>query len=601
MSPHPIPSASVRIVAALLLILDGCGGNQSSSTPQADDILGGAFNTDRPTPPVARVSFTNAAGAKVTMQAFAGEVVVFFAPSTSVNSASSIIHGLGGTILTQAPNLGYYLVSVPAGSEGATIAGLRKNPSVIDALPDAPDDPLAGPGGTAEAAVAMAACGVPVSADAFGDGRYVTIPATIGSILIDHFALPTDHGFIVAAADEEQVVGAAPGTTGCAKFRINLSRGTGSSYLTFAMFRAIAGSRLTSPDAPIIINLSQGPSAPRGFDLDIFCGNPSNLPARCEGSSADELHLGWESYTSELLQAVAALPPVMRQNVIVTKSMGNSHMELSRPLADIRATPALRDVLANQFILVGASVDTIPQRRNDFPPAGTSPCCVYTNYVRNPNCDDDVVNYTGLLGNRFGTSYSAPRVAAIAETLLRNVKGLTPAAAVRAIKSSSIKNNCVLEYPAALKEATGVFSFAGDVHATIGTISDCGATYTWTMSGRLSLAYTVDSFGNVSGVSPSSGSLQERDSATVVCPPGVNCTWNAIDQFATGPISGIPSNLHAALTNKDITFTFDGVPSKNQLKGKAVERHAFNIRDDRGCNVDRTLEFSIPDITMDPQ
>jgi hypothetical protein len=100
------------------------------------DLLRGstAFTGTYPAP--ATVTFTDSTGQKQQVLAIPGQVQVFFNSTTSEPDAAAVIAANGGSVLAQIPNVGSYLVGVPAGQEGAFIARVAVDSRVAYAAPD---------------------------------------------------------------------------------------------------------------------------------------------------------------------------------------------------------------------------------------------------------------------------------------------------------------------------------------------------------------------------------------------------------------------------------------------------------------------------------
>lgn len=346
-------------------------------------------------------------GSPVQVTAIAGQVQVFFDPSTSEASAISKLGALGAAVVAKMPSTGYYLVSVTAGTENAFITSITADPSVIDAVAH----------GVSEGGAAVDITKNPISSP-------LALTPGVSSTVVDCFATTSDHGHTVSQVDKD-----GGGTVG---LQIDVSGGsTNCSGIAFHnVAKAIAltsiGSALNDPTAPILINLSLG-GGPQKQDSTIGCPSVGACPANIQN------HKNWENALRMLLVFVSGLPEQARKNLILTTLMGNGSMDVSAQLDRIRRNPKLADVLRKNVILVGAAADRVPVTASR--PLGT-----YSN--SGAEGDADIVTFTGLIKNSigattdFGTSYASPRVEAIAEQLIKQVPGLTAEQIIQAIKKA---------------------------------------------------------------------------------------------------------------------------------------------------------------------
>jgi len=87
------------------------------------------YKGPRPEPKI--ISYTNSAGNLISMLAYPGQVILFVEPSTPINTVQVLINENGGTILSQIPVLGFYLVQVPVGGEANFISTICQNSIVL--------------------------------------------------------------------------------------------------------------------------------------------------------------------------------------------------------------------------------------------------------------------------------------------------------------------------------------------------------------------------------------------------------------------------------------------------------------------------------------
>jgi len=102
----------------------------------ASNLALGEVDYSGPNPQPAMVTFPDITGQQQQILAFPARVQVFFDPSTSQPLAAAAIQADGGSILGQIPRMGYYLVGVPVGQEGAVISRFEADTRVVDAGPE---------------------------------------------------------------------------------------------------------------------------------------------------------------------------------------------------------------------------------------------------------------------------------------------------------------------------------------------------------------------------------------------------------------------------------------------------------------------------------
>lgn len=394
-------------LGVLLALGGGCsgggsgGGGTTSPTPSsaAIDTLTGSFQTAYLLPQPSDVTFTDKQGNQQTVFAYPGQVLVSFLPSTQAPQATQIITSLGGTILSQIPQVGYYLVSIsPPTTEASFIAALFRNPSVQMATPHLvlKLNQLVNPPWNA------------TSGSAMGPLQPYAIPGDIkGSVVIDSFSGGkvaadgvTPHGAAVAQADSQ--AGGNP------YYKVDVNPLTVDT-LVAAIQRTVQGSWISNPEKPILINVSLGNSR----------------------DTVDD----WYGVQYWIANTLKQMPSRMRDQVLITLSLGNKLNATSDPPLDVSTgIHALQengfgDVITNNLVYVGA---------ND------GPSYSYTA----PGAGCDVVQKSGnltLLSSGVavadrGTSYAAPRMEAqIEKALTRN-----PRASVRQV-ANAVKCACGID------------------------------------------------------------------------------------------------------------------------------------------------------------
>ncbi|MGA8849027.1 MAG: fibronectin type III domain-containing protein [Dehalococcoidia bacterium] len=114
---------------------------QVSATPSSggvvvSSILDNATFYNGPRPVPTNITFVDSYDNQVTMFGYPGQVNVIVPPRTEVSTVKALVEQHGGTILSQIPVLGLYLVQVPVGSESSFISAVRQNPIVLYAFPN---------------------------------------------------------------------------------------------------------------------------------------------------------------------------------------------------------------------------------------------------------------------------------------------------------------------------------------------------------------------------------------------------------------------------------------------------------------------------------
>lgn len=92
------------------------------------------YTGQRPEP--ADISFTNANGDQITLQAFPGQIHLAVQPKTPVSKVKGLIGQYHGKIIGQIPSLGIYLIEIKPGSEANFITGVQKDPVVLNTSPN---------------------------------------------------------------------------------------------------------------------------------------------------------------------------------------------------------------------------------------------------------------------------------------------------------------------------------------------------------------------------------------------------------------------------------------------------------------------------------
>ncbi|MDP2719405.1 MAG: tetratricopeptide repeat protein, partial [Dehalococcoidia bacterium] len=394
--------------ASLMARSDGLRSEKTPLYPEAKLVLEDAINYTGSYPAPSAVSYTSSDGQSRTVNAYPGHVQVFFNTSIGKAYALGAIQVRNGTVLGQIPFLGYYLVGVTAGSEGDFISWILRDKWVNLALPNIP---------------ATASQGEILLDESWITGTKV-VPLNVqpGIILLDYF-VGQDHGQnVITSVDQNG------GSVGSAiQIGIGSSGETTADKVAIAIAAAVAGNNIFNPGQSTLINLS---SAGGVDEKDYTLLSPDKQKMQQES---------WENFIRGVLTEVAALPPSLSDNLVLTNSAGNGNMPISELLADLRSYPNLKDVIENNFLTVGTTLTGTSTK--EFPTGS------FSNYAFG---DPDMA----IMNNKMaveGTSFAAPAALAIIQQVM-NQTGVSSRQALEAAKLA-VKNNPNHELN--LKEAIG--------------------------------------------------------------------------------------------------------------------------------------------------
>lgn len=371
-------------LAAVLAAIVGCGGDGGGGSPTtaapASPLLVGMAQYDGPFPARAPVTYLEGSSA-VTIQAYPGQLIVYFAAGTAEADAEAAIAQSGGSVLAKTPLLGHYLVGTSAGAEGSVIANLRAHPIVALALPHAATLYMSG-------ATIIDGCGGPHGEDV--EATYLAAGGQLKNCRDD------DDG------------------TGQPALQLTLEE----------LYKEID----TRGAAPAVFNLSTSGGL-NGTDYTALASDVAKKEARDN----------WKAVMRIFLAGLAALPEARRENVVITLAAGNGNMPLAALLAEIRADAKMAKILSDHVLLVSAS-DSVYRNGNDAPG------------------DPDVALMADAQApdGSVGTSFAAPKAAAIIEKLVRQ-KELSPKEAILAAKMAVATNaNRVLVESEAMDKADAI-------------------------------------------------------------------------------------------------------------------------------------------------
>lgn len=120
------------VVSSLFLTTCSSGGGGGNTSSILDEST--FYNGTRPEPQ--NVTFTDANNNSVSVLAYPGEILLAVTPQTAISSVQTLVQQRGGTILSQIPALGIYLIQVTAGNEATFISSIRANSIVLYVSPN---------------------------------------------------------------------------------------------------------------------------------------------------------------------------------------------------------------------------------------------------------------------------------------------------------------------------------------------------------------------------------------------------------------------------------------------------------------------------------
>ncbi|MDO8793301.1 MAG: BACON domain-containing carbohydrate-binding protein, partial [Vicinamibacterales bacterium] len=359
----------------------------------AADLLEGATNYRGSYPRPAAVTFATRDGRQVQVDAFPGMVQVFAEPASNQAAVEAGIGRFRGLILSKVPLLGYYLVGVDAGTEATFIAGIRGTSGVLDALPNM--------------AVGVRQAGVPVGETYFTDPRPVPLNVGPGVVVVDQGFDLRGHGSEVrqtvlnGGASVGGLVNLAVQCLGC-------NGRTSAHHIGLIIAAAAQGNSVFNPGTPMVANVSFGP--------DITDASGATLVAEQVAPAVVTANQGAnETFLRSLLSVTRQIPAAHEHTV--TFASGNSHVDLTSVMANLRADPGLATELEDHYALAGTGL-------------ASTGGVVFSNFVTGR--DLDVVTSNNLEAMD-GTSLAAPNVAAILD-VVRARTGVSRDIALLAVK-----------------------------------------------------------------------------------------------------------------------------------------------------------------------
>lgn len=485
-----------------------------SGSPSTPVLSSASFYTGSYATPTS-VTYTGKSGSSTTVAAYPGQVLVFFASSTTESAASQTINAHNGTILAEIPTLGFYLVGVTPGTEASFIASVDAVAGVQDALPNQP-------GCEAQA--------VQLDSSWFTN-RPVPLNLGPGAVIID----------VGTGNHPQEVAGAETGSGGTVSVVLTNSDSQGNlpgSSVAQMVAYATASSQLFQPGQPIFINLS----AAGGFlPGDTQGANTFNWNTQSAAVVAQRQQ-AWQSYLQGVLDTLISLPPDVQNNIVFTTAMGNGGTVLTNHLAALRSVNPTYATFLDQHTLIDQSDDALPQAYLTSNPsvALARPNGHYSNTAKDPS----VIQVSGLLldasGNilDFGTSFGAPRLAAVAQQVFAQVHGLTVPQLIQAMKQAS--QHVTGTVPTVQDFLTEAIAQAQALAPSAGTSGSGGSSSSLARSGTMTCTVTIDPITCGGTTTPST----TTSSSSAVNVPG----GTSVAQFSQGVCASVTSSIPTGAT-----------------------------------------------------
>ena len=322
-------------------------------------------------PEVVAVELVNDKGYPYTIEAIEGQVCVWF-NDISVKDARKCIMHLGGEIIAQIPDIGYYLVKVPADDVQNFITVIHDAPEIERAFPN-----------------------------------MASYPCMVNTYILDNYYPDmsqedtTPHGVIVQYALQEYGtksplktynIGSTNGKYMCMSERMN------ESCVNNAVFALDSIASSLVDNQPIVINMSFGP----------YLRPRKNEERYYWDSATDDEKLDYqENFKNHIQDVIKIVKPLEGKDFIVTKSAGNNGVKVFDAAIiaylENNLIPEEKDVLDKHFLLVtaGEKEDDNKDYSNEMEKGHYHP------WVTQVDISD--FKYNGR--KRRGTSFAAPRSA----------------------------------------------------------------------------------------------------------------------------------------------------------------------------------------------
>lgn len=439
-------------------------------------------------------------GQNISLQGYPGQVLIFFNSSVIESDALGIIQANGGTVLAKFPVVGYYMVNTTIGSEGSFITAVVQNPKVFDALPNS-----------------------------FG------IPGCTAKVTLLEGCQSNDQHFI-------KVKNALENNGGTFDECRDIYNGNASENVFHKIVVSILSEANQNNGGTTLINLSTYGTSwhPAGGYV-----NGSNF-----NNFADDvktrLKNAWYIFMKVTLNAIAALPPEKRENLVLTVCAGNNNMPICDLIDKLRLTSKYAEILKNNILIVS----TTSMQGN------------------NCNTDSDEANNNNAEANQ-GTSYASPGALAVIQKIICT-KNISAHDALRAVKLAVEfnPNHELIESEAqAMADAikAGNEIWTGTYTLTTNISSFCTNITTLNNSGKVTMVISTNS--------SYTGKVNMTDMQTWYDALGnYNCTLIPLPS-SSGPITGLryastfSGHLEVGHYQGINILDFDGTRSGNTMTG----------------------------------
>jgi hypothetical protein len=315
---HPAKGSFALFVLVCFLVLLCWGGYKivlefSKTKPFPDDagLLAGAILYNKKEPAPVTITYTNEKGKSVSALAYPGEINIFTKKQTATSTVvADMIKTYNGTILSQIPKLGFYIIGIETGKEAETIKDLLKKQKklVLSAAPNvvvqrAAVVDLSGTGKTDPGTVFPALISSP-------DPKAKIIVAQL-----DDFGPSDSHGTKVLNA-MKPLIGETPVMkvhVGGWQCSMPSDLCSSAGHTVNALAAVVAGAEMNGQK--VDVNLSYSLS-PRTTDPDKF--TTARL-AKTNSWATDQ----WKSYEDQLYGVLNNSEWAKKGNVILNQSAGN--------------------------------------------------------------------------------------------------------------------------------------------------------------------------------------------------------------------------------------------------------------------------------------
>ena len=302
------------LVVAIVLFLYGCGDNQGEVFPFQGEY-----------PDVVTLELADEDGAPYSIEAIEGQVCVWFKKEVSYKTAKNRIEALGGEIVAQIPDCGYYLVRVMADQIHTFLDQISMLSNIEWAYPN-----------------------------------LVSYPCAVNNYILDNFYSDrsnqdtTPHGLVVKFAMQE-----CDNANSIKAFNIGAKNGKGMNIKKTTEWQipmssdnsvfAVHEISLSPDDGPIIINMSFGPYLRQRNDSIQYFWDSATIKEKKDYQ---------ERYLSSMRSYIEAVKPLQGRDFIVVKSAGNNGVKEfgAAIISYLRSNlyPDELEILDKHFILVTA-------------------------------------------------------------------------------------------------------------------------------------------------------------------------------------------------------------------------------------------------------